>query len=79
MDRVWIFPWIKAPWFNIQVEGRGSPKQAILFKQYPFRNKWNGKQNFPIYVIQKKSQNNLTYHLKELEKEQSQKLAEERK
>ena len=56
-----------------RVTNKSKSKSENISKQM----KWEA--NFPIYVIQKKSQNNLTYHLKELEKEQSQKLAEERK
>ena len=36
MDRVQLFPWTKALWFNVQAEGQGSPRQAIRYRQYPF-------------------------------------------
>ena len=36
MDRFRMFPWTKALWFNIQAERQGSPRQAIMYRQYPF-------------------------------------------
>ena len=29
-------PWTNALWFNIQAEGQGSPRQAFMYRQYPF-------------------------------------------
>ena len=31
-----MLPRTKALWFNIQAEGQGSPRQAIMYRQYPF-------------------------------------------
>ena len=31
-----MFPWTKALLFNIQAEGHGSPRQAIMCREYPF-------------------------------------------
>ena len=31
-----MFPWTKALGFNIQAEGQGSPRQAIVYRHYPF-------------------------------------------
>ena len=31
-----MLPWTKALWFNIQAEGQGSPRQVIMYRQYPF-------------------------------------------
>ena len=30
-----MFPGTKALWFNIQAEGQGSQRQAIMYRQYP--------------------------------------------
>jgi len=32
VDTVKVFPWTKTLWFNIQVEGQGSLRQAIMYK-----------------------------------------------
>ena len=40
----WTGSQTKAFWFNIQVEGQGSPRQAIMYKQYLFseQKQWEG-------------------------------------
>ena len=45
MDRFRRFPWTKAFWFNIQSEGKGSPKQGIPYRQYPSseQKQWKAK------------------------------------
>ena len=41
----WIGSWTKTLWFNIQSEGQGSLRPAVMYKQYPFneQKQWEAK------------------------------------